>query len=142
TVASQVSFASVGIWWFVFSIPLFKNIHEEKKTTAKREHSYMKIGFTRVISTFKEIKRYKQLLIFLFAFWLYNVESSTIIKIACICGRAIGIDSFAFITAFLIMQFVGIPCTFFFGWLIKKITANKALSFSLYIYLGIVILGH
>ncbi len=142
TVASQVSFASVGIWWFVFSIPLFKNIHEEKKTTAKREHSYMKIGFTRVISTFKEIKRYKQLLIFLFAFWLYNDGISTIIKMATIYGRDIGIDSHALITALLITQFVGIPCTFFFGWLAKKITAKKALTFSLYIYLGIVILGY
>src|SRR5699024_613181 len=73
TVASQVSFASVGVWWFIFSIPLFKNIREEKKTVVKRNQSYVSIGFSRVANTFKEIKQYKQLLLFLLAFWLYNV---------------------------------------------------------------------
>ncbi|MFP3490100.1 MFS transporter, partial [Staphylococcus sp. SIMBA_130] len=24
-VATQLSFASVGVWWFIFSIPMFKN---------------------------------------------------------------------------------------------------------------------
>ncbi|MBT2218236.1 MFS transporter [Virgibacillus dakarensis] len=142
TVASQVSFATVGVWWFIFSLPLFKNIREEKKTAVKRNQSYMKIGFARVTSTFREIKQYKHLLIFLLAFWMYNDGISTIIKMATIYGRDIGIDANALIAALLITQFVGIPCTFFFGWLAKKITAKKALYITLYAYMGIVILGY
>ena len=142
TVASQVSFASVGIWWFVFSLPLFKNIKEEKKVIVKKDKSYLRIGFKRVTTTFKEIKQYKQLLIFLLAFWMYNDGISTIIKMATIYGRDIGIDANSLIIALLITQFVGIPCTFLFGWLAKKISAKKALTFSLYIYIGIVILGY
>lgn len=142
TMASQLSFASVGIWWFIFSLPLFKNLQEEKKTTAKREHSYFYIGLSRVTNTFKEIKQYKQLLIFLFAFWVYNDGISTIVRMATIYGRDIGIDSNALIAALLITQFVGIPCTFFFGWLAQKITAKKTLYITLYTYLGIVLLGY
>lgn len=62
-VASQVSFVTVGIWWFIFSLPLLKNIKEEKKVTTKRDRSYVAIGFSRVTNTFKEIKQYKHLLI-------------------------------------------------------------------------------
>ncbi|MGY0694895.1 MFS transporter [Virgibacillus sp. FSP13] len=142
TVASQVSFATVGVWWFIFSLPLFKNIQEEKKTAVKRDRSYIAIGFQRVTSTFREIKQYKQLLIFLVAFWLYNDGISTIIKMATIYGRDIGIDSNSLIAALLITQFVGIPCTFFFGWVAKKITAKKALLVTLYVYIGIVVLGY
>lgn len=142
TVASQLSFVSVGIWWFIFSIPLLKNIKEEKKRPVKRDKSYVSIGFTRVTSTFKEIKQYKQLLIFLLAFWMYNDGISTIIKMATIYGRDIGIDSNSLIAALLITQFVGIPFTFFFGWIAKKITAKKALLITLYIYIGIVVLGY
>ncbi|MGP4106561.1 MFS transporter [Virgibacillus sp. L01] len=142
TVASQVSFVTVGIWWFIFSLPLLKNIKEEKKVTPKRDRSYVTIGFSRVTNTFKEIKQYKHLLIFLLAFWMYNDGISTIIKMATIYGRDIGIDSNSLIAALLITQFVGIPCTFFFGWLAKKITAKKALYITLYAYLGIVILGY
>ncbi|MFC7062663.1 MFS transporter [Halobacillus seohaensis] len=139
---TRLSFISVGIWWLVFSIPLFKNIVEEKKQQTKRTQSYVKIGFKRVGSTLKEIKRYKQLLIFLIAFWLYNDGISTIIKMATIYGRDIGIDSNSLIIALLITQFVGIPCTFFFGFLAGKISPKKALSLSLYIYLAIVALGY
>ncbi|WP_284139515.1 MFS transporter [Virgibacillus sp. LDC-1] len=142
TVASQLSFASVGLWWFIFSIPLFKHIKEEKKINVKREKSYISIGFSRVGSTFKELKQYKQLLIFLLAFWMYNDGISTIIKMATIYGRDIGIEQNDLIAALLITQFVGIPCTFFFGWLAKKITAKRALTISLYVYMAIVLFGY
>lgn len=142
TVASQVSFASVGMWWFIFSLPLFKNIQDEKRMIEKQKNSYLALGFTRVMTTFKEIKLYKQLFIFLLAFWMYNDGISTIIKMATIYGRDIGIDAHSLIIALLITQFIGIPCTFFFGWLAGKVSAKKALTFSLYVYLGIVILGY
>ncbi|ALX48724.1 MFS transporter [Lentibacillus amyloliquefaciens] len=142
TTASQLSFASVGLWWFIFSIPLFKNVREEKKTREKRDKSYVAIGFSRVVNTFKEIRQFKHLLIFLIAFWLYNDGISTIIRMATIYGRGIGIDSNSLIIALLITQFVGIPFTFFFGWLASKITAKKALYLTLYVYIGVVVLGY
>lgn len=142
TVASQVSFASVGVWWFIFSIPLFKNIQEERKPAIKRDQSYIVIGFSRLGETIKEITKYKQLLLFLLAFWLYNDGISTIIKMATIYGRDINIDQNDLIAALLITQFIGIPCTFFFGWLAKKISVKPALMLSLFIYMGIVIFGY
>ncbi|MFD1361365.1 MFS transporter [Lentibacillus salinarum] len=142
TTASQLSFASVGLWWFIFSIPLFRNVQEEEKTVKTRKKSYAAIGFSRVIHTFKEIRQFKYLLIFLIAFWLYNDGISTIIRMATIYGRGIGIDSNSLIIALLITQFVGIPFTFFFGWLATRITAKRALYVTLYIYIGVVILGY
>ncbi|GGJ87933.1 MFS transporter [Lentibacillus kapialis] len=142
TTASQLAFASVGIWWFIFSIPLFKNIQEEKQALLRRDKSYVAIGFLRVVHTFKEIRQFKYLLIFLIAFWMYNDGISTIIRMATIYGRGIGIGSNSLIIALLITQFVGIPFTFLFGWLATKITAKRALYMTLYTYVGIVILGY
>ncbi|WP_047986123.1 MFS transporter [Ornithinibacillus californiensis] len=140
--AMQVSFAMVGVWWLIFSIPLLRNIHDEKKAPVKRDKSYIRIGFSRVGSTFKEIKQFKQLLLFLFAFWLFNDGISTIIRMATIYGTEIGIGRNDLIIALLITQFVGIPFTFFFGWLAGKISPKKALMSTLFVYLGIVILGY
>lgn len=141
-VGTQLAFVSVGVWWFIFSIPLIKNVVEEKKVQPKRTQSYVSIGFQRLGRTWKELKHFKQLLIFLLAFWLYNDGISTIIKMATIYGRDIGIDSTSLITALLITQFVGIPCTFFFGWVAGKIKPKRALIISLFIYLAIVGLGY
>lgn len=141
-VATQLSFASVGIWWLVFSIPLLKNIKDEKKMVVKRNRSYISIGFSRVGNTFREIKQYKQALLFLFAFWLYNDGISTIMRMATIYGAEIGIAGNDLIVALLITQFVGIPFTFFFGWLAAKITAKRALYITLITYMTITILGY
>ncbi|MBH0228684.1 MFS transporter [Halobacillus yeomjeoni] len=141
-IGTKLSFVSVGVWWLIFSIPLMKNIKEEKKVNQKRDSSYMKIGFKRVSTTIKELPNFKQLLLFLFAFWLFNDGISTIIKMATIYGRDLGIGTTDLITALLITQFVGIPFAFFFGWLAGKITAKRALMLALFIYLIIVILGY
>lgn len=141
-IATQLSFASVGIWWLLFSIPLFKNIKEEKKVIVEKDKSYIAIGFSRVGDTFKQIKQYKQVLIFLLAFWLYNDGISTIMRMATIYGAEIGIAGNDLIVALLITQFVGIPFTFFFGWLASKITAKRALYITLVTYMVITVLGY
>ncbi|MBB6454648.1 UMF1 family MFS transporter [Salirhabdus euzebyi] len=140
--ATKISVASVGLWWFIFSIPFFKNVKESKKVNQKREHSYAVIGFKRVGNTFRTIKQYKQLLIFLIAFWMYNDGISTIIKMATVYGNEIGIGTNDLIAALLITQFVGIPFTFLFGWLAEKMKAKSALIIALWFYVGIVILGY
>jgi MFS transporter, UMF1 family len=142
TVATQISFITVGIWWFIFSIPMFKNVRERKNEVKQMTGSYISIGFKRVGNTFKEIKQYKQVLIFLLAFWLFNDGISTIIKMATIYGAEIGIGTTELISALLITQFVGIPFAFLFGWLAKKIKPKKALYIALWVYVFIVILGY
>ncbi len=140
--ATQLSFASVGIWWFIFSIPMFRNINEVKHEQPTIKGSYVKVGFKRVITTFKEIRQFKQLLLFLVAFWLFNDGISTIIKMATIYGRDIGIGSNDLIGALLITQFVGIPFAFLFGYLAKRLQAKRALYIALWAYVLIVLLGY
>ncbi|MCP8615482.1 MFS transporter [Salirhabdus salicampi] len=141
-IAAKAAFVTVGLWWFFFSIPMFKHIKEERCKREKRKRSYVAIGFQRVGETFKTLRHYKQLLLFLLAFWMYNDGISTIIKMATIYGREIGIDSTDLIAALLITQFIGIPFTFLFGWLAGKWKPKKALTLALFIYMGIVILGY
>ncbi|MCF6411001.1 MFS transporter [Pseudalkalibacillus salsuginis] len=140
--ATQLSFASVGVWWFIFSIPMFRNIKEVKHEQPTIKGSYVKVGFKRVITTFKEIRQFKQLLLFLVAFWLFNDGISTIIKMATIYGRDIGIGSNDLIGALLITQFVGIPFAFLFGYLAKRLQAKRALYIALWAYVLIVLLGY
>ncbi|WP_100011387.1 MFS transporter [Lentibacillus sediminis] len=59
----------------------------EEKVHQRRNKSYLVIRFFRVGSTFKELKTYKPLLLFLFAFWLYNDGISTITRMEpCMAG--------------------------------------------------------
>jgi UMF1 family MFS transporter len=141
---TRISLASVAVWWLVFTIPLWKWIAEPPRQVFKGEigANPIKAGFQRLGETFKEIQKYGDLFKFLVAFWLYNDGIGTIIKMATIYGDEIGIDANSLIIVLLIVQFVGIPFSFAFGWLAKKIGTKKSIYLSLGVYTLISIGGY
>jgi UMF1 family MFS transporter len=78
----------------------------------------------------------------LVAFLLYNDGIQTIIRMSSIYGAEIGIDRTAQIAAFVIVQFVGVPCSFLFGSAAGRVGAKAALFVALAVYTGISILGY
>lgn len=141
--AIQISLASVGVWWFLFALPLFRNVPETKLTTQKRSiMQWTRIGFQDVRNTLRKITKYPELLKFLLAFWFFNDGINTIIKMATIYGKEIGIDTTDLITALLLTQFVGFPCTLLFGKIAEKIGSKFTLFITLFTYLIIVCLGY
>jgi UMF1 family MFS transporter len=76
------------------------------------------------------------------AFWFYNDGIGTIIKMATIYGNEIGIGDTTLIGTLLMVQFVGIPFAFLFGWLAGKIGAKRSIYISLLIYTCIAIGGY
>jgi len=140
--ALRASFLSVAVWWALFSIPFFRHVPEPplvKKSVASVNRVYD--GFANLSATFNEIKRYKQLLIFLAAFWIYNDGIGTIIKMATAYGDEIGIRMSDMIMALIITQFVGIPFTFLFGALARKMGTKRSILLALGVYALISIAG-
>jgi UMF1 family MFS transporter len=133
---TRISLASVAVWWLVFTIPLWKNVPEPPRQIYEGEldSNPFTAGFKRLAVTFKEIRKYGELFKFLVAFWLYNDGIGTIIKMATIYGKEIGIGQIHLIGAILMVQFVGIPFSFAFGWLAKKIGTKKSIYISLGVY--------
>ena len=101
----------------------------------------VRVGFHRVGETLKELRRHKQVFLFLLAFWFYNDGIGSIIKLAAIYAAEIGISTPDILLTFLAVQFLGIPFTFGFGWLAGKIGAKRGLQLALGVYLTICIFG-
>ncbi|MDF2721336.1 MAG: transporter [Paenibacillus sp.] len=139
---TYISFASVAVWWYVFSIPLFRRMKDKRTGTSHTFSQYTAIGFSRVWNTFKRIKRYPELLKYLIAFWFFNDGISTIITMATIYGKEIGLGTTDLIAALVITQFVGIPFTLLFGKIAEKLGSKLSLYISLSIYVLIVIFGY
>jgi UMF1 family MFS transporter len=78
--------------------------------------------------------KYRQLMLFLAAFWLYSDGIGTIMKMAVAYGDEIGIDVSDLVLALIITQFVGIPCSFAFGWLAGRIGTRIAILVGLTVY--------
>ena len=99
-------------------------------------------AFRRLASTFRQVRRYRQLLLFLAAFWLYNDGIGTIIKMAIAYGDEVGIGRNDLITALVLTQFVGIPCTFLFGRLAPVLGTKRSILVGLGVYGLISVAGY
>ena len=145
TLPSRLAFVSVGIWWLLFSIPLFRRVAEPPRALEADERAGenpVKMAFVRLGETFRELRGYKQAFLMLLAFLLYNDGISTIQRQATAYGTEIGIEQGALIAAILIVQFVGIPCTFLFGMLAGRIGAKRSVLLGLVVFCTISILGY
>ncbi len=141
--ATRLSFITVSIWWAIFTIPLLRNVREPKVKEKTPPHiNPFTGGFKRIGATFKELRSYRQLFLFLVAFWIYNDGIGTIIKMAAIYGAEIGIGQTALIGALLMTQFVGIPFSFAFGRLARPIGAKNSIMLGLFVYTLISIGGY
>ena len=80
-----------------------------------RRGNPVRIALVRLRETFHELRGYRQAFLMLVAFLLYNDGIQTIIRMASIYGAEVGIDQNAQIAAFVLVQFVGVPCSFLFG---------------------------
>ena len=144
TLPARLSFLSVAVWWTVFAIPLFRRVPEPafRPDTEVRIHGPVKTAFLRLMETFRQLRRYKQGLVMLVAFLIYNDGIGTIFRMAVIYGEEIGIDQSAMIGALVLVQFVGIPFAFLFGTLAGYIGAKRSILFSLVVYTGISVLAY
>ncbi len=133
------SFLSVAVWWFVFSIPLFLFVQQKKFEDITDFKNPFKQSFLRVFNTFKEIKKFKSVLIFLVAYWFYIDAIDTIVRMAVAYGTDLGFDSSKLIIALIFTQFIGFPATFGYGYLAEKFGLFKMLVFGILIYIFICI---
>jgi UMF1 family MFS transporter len=143
--AIKLSFASVAVWWFAFSIPLLRRVPEPAAVIESDERSDrnpIAVAFIRVWETFRELRSYRNAFLMLIAFLLYNDGIQTMIRMSSIYGAEIGIDQNAQIAAFVMVQFVGVPFSFLFGIVADRVGPKPTLFAALVVYTGISVLGY
>ena len=130
--AIRVSFIAVAVWWTVFSLPLLLWVEEHPHDAAGRS-----VGETlaQLARTIRSIVGHRNLLLFLLAYWLYIDGVYTIIKMAVDYGLSQGLSMQNLIQAILLTNFVGFPAALLFGWLGRRIGAQRGLYIAISVYI-------
>jgi len=113
--AIRLSFASVALWWLIFSLPLMIWVKEEKPVAKLPVGTMLRTSMGQFKSTFRHIRGLKTVWMFLIAYWLYIDGLGTIARMALDYGLALGFDASVLISALLITQFVAFPAAIIFG---------------------------
>ena len=140
--AARLSFFGVAVWWAIFTIPLLKHVREPASGAEERSRFPILKGFAQLAGTCRKLGRYKQLLLFLIAFWVYSDGIGTIIKMATVFGNSLGVKQTDLMLALVITQVVGIPCAIGFGALARRTGAKAGILLGLSVYAGICVFAN
>jgi len=134
--AVLLSFFMVAVWWAFFSVPLLRNVKEQDSDRENpRFIQALKLSFNEVYQTLSEVRKYKNVAIFLLAYWFYMDGIDTIVRMATAYGTDIGLDAASMITALILTQFVGFPSTLIFGYFADRLGFKKILTIGILIYI-------
>ena len=144
-VATRLCFVSVAVWWVGFSLPLFRRVPEPPRRLEAGEVAGLnpvRVGLRRLVETVGEIRGYRHAFLFLLAFLAYNDGIGTINGMAAAYGTEIGLARSHLIAAILVVQFVGLPCTFLAGILAGRLGTKRTIYLALAVYVVISVLAY
>lgn len=134
--AIRTILASAGIWWATFTIiPLvaLRSLRSQHFVEGHAGHEGgMGAAFKQLWRTLQHMLGYRQTLIFLCAYLLYNDAVQTVLTMASVYGQEelhLGLDTLT--TAILMVQFVAIPGSILFERLASRIGTRNAIMTAL-----------
>lgn len=109
--AVRLSLASAGLWWALFGTISFQLFREQKGAYPQRRTLGQSalVGLRKAWQTTRAITRYKNILIFLVSYMIYNDGVQTVIKMASIYGKdELRLSTGTLLGTLLMVQFIGI----------------------------------
>ncbi len=136
------TFIISALFFLIFSLPLFLFLKDSRKKVERTE-SFLKIGYKRVWDTISHLKTYKNLAVFLLAFFFYIEGVNTVIYFAGnYAHTTMGFSEMELIYFFLTVQTTAIIGSIIFGIISDSIGQKKSIIFTLIIWLITVFLAY
>ncbi|MFI5135883.1 MAG: MFS transporter, partial [Chitinophagales bacterium] len=156
--AARVSFITVGLWWagfaqipfyalkrFKYELPGVTNENNNHKT--KITLSFMLGGYNELRKVWSELKNYRSLRNFLFAFFFYDSAVQTVMYLATIYGSEVVFKNdpngqSKLIICVLIIQIVAILGAVLFSRISRGFGNVASLTVSIFIWIGVCIFAY
>jgi UMF1 family MFS transporter len=136
------SFPVAALFFLIFSLPLFFFL-KEKRVKVERTESFVTIGFSRVWSTLTHLKYYKNLAIFLVAFFFYIEGVNTIIFFSGnYASTTLGFSEMELLIFFIVVQTTAIAGSVVLGIVADKIGQKRTIVITLFMWLVTVALAY
>lgn len=135
--AIRASFITVAVWWTLFAIPIFRAMPRAQGPAPIGAARAVREGFKELARTFKEVRKFRPVIFFLLAYWMYIDGVNTIMKMAVDYGLALGFPADSLISGILMIQFIGFPATLLFGALGDRISPLVGIFVGIGVYCAV-----
>ena len=140
TVAMQIAFMITALWWGLFTIPFLK--HVEQIHYIERVPNPVRMSFKRLFITFKNIRSYRSLFIFLIAYFFYIDGVHTIITMSTAYGKDLGFSSTLLLIVLFVTQIIAAPFSILYAKLAGKYSEKNMIMVGILIYTFICIYAY
>jgi UMF1 family MFS transporter len=143
--AVKLSLASAGFWWALFGTLSFCLFQEEKGTGYRHVtlRSAARLGFRKAWETTRMVAGYKQLLLFLLAFMIYNDGVQTVIKMATIYGKEeLHFSVGTLLGTLLMVQFIGVGGALLMSWVAQRWGTKRTIMGGLMAWFGVTLFAY
>ena len=131
--ACQISFMITAVWWLVFTIPMWKNVHQVHNVDPQGNLAGQTLK--RLGQMVRKIIHNKGILLFLLAYFFYIDGVGTIIHMATVFGRNMGLSSNSLIVVLMVVQLVAFPCAILYGKISRKIGVRNMICVGIATYM-------
>ena len=135
--ATRIAFLITALWWTAFTVPMLLNVRQEY--FIEPEPRPVAKSFMRLAKTFKNVVQYREIFLFLVAYFFYIDGVDTVINMATVYGTDLGISAVNLLIILLATQVVAFPFTLIYGRLAKRFSARVLILAAIVIYIFIVI---
>lgn len=139
--AVKWSFLTVAVWWFVFTLPLMRNVPEDVSRFKGSLSVMLQQSLGNLRRSLGEIFKNKNLRYFILGYWFYIDGVYTVMTMAVDYGVSLGLESKHLIAALLLTQFIGFPCAWAFGMTPKSWGLRKPILICIGCYAVAVVLA-
>ncbi len=130
----SVSFAFVVaiVWWYVYSQPILNDVNQVYEL--KHEDKPIRRSYQRLFHTFKDIKQYKMIFIFMLAYLFYIDVVNTVIRLATTIGSDLGVGVTTLLGVVVLVQIVAFPSAIIYGKLASKYGGKIMIFWGIVVY--------
>ena len=134
--AIRWSFITVSVWWTIFLLPISITFKDRTISSSKK---ILSSSINSIITTLKSISEYRNVFIFLIAFFLFIDGVHTVMALASTFALNLGLDTSSIIIALILVQFVAFPSTLMWSYVAQKRGDKLVINISIVIYIGIIL---
>ncbi|MDT3696650.1 MAG: MFS transporter [Ignavibacterium sp.] len=136
------SFPVAALFFLIFAIPLFVYLKDNRKIKSEKV-SYLNIGVSRVWNTISHLKHYKNLAVFLLAYFFYIEGVNTIIFFSGnYASTTLGFTETELLIFFLTVQTTAIAGSVILGIIADSIGQKKTIIITLIMWLVTVLFAY
>lgn len=137
--AASVIYFVVAAWFLVFSLPSLLWLRDRAPPERPGE-GYVRGAFRELGRTFRSLRTYRAIVVFLIAYFLYNDGITTVIEfVSVFTGEVLAFTPGENIVLFLVLNVVAAPGALFFGHVLDRVGGRRTIRVTLVLWVVVVV---